>query len=312
MRSGILKAACLGLAVSGLPVATALAQTAGAPPIVRGVTSNDLSFQLAETRQQLAEQGVRLNAAQDDIRRLTGELETTRFELSRSQTQNQQLLADVERLGAEMDRARRQMEAQSRAISSILLELGLEPEPDLFAGAPAEPAQAGLPPEPAQNGPGTAGGPRILAQPGGGLPEGSLGTLPASQLPGESGPLFAEARSRLLRLDYAGAEQAFRHFIDVFEKDPQAGEAHFWLAEALYQQQAYSEAGGVYTTMIRSFPDDARAPDALVRLARTMRLIGERDRACQALETLPRRYPNASRTVRDLAAVERTQSRCAN
>ncbi len=311
MRSGMFKAAVIGLALSGLSLPPALAQAAGSPPIVRGVTSNDLSFQLAETRQQLAEQGVRLNAAQDDIRRLNGEVETTRFQLSQSQNQNQQLLADVERLGAELDRARRQMAAQSQAISAILLELGLEPEPDLFVDAPVPQAEASLvlPPE---NGAASANGPRILAQPGGGLPEGSLGTLTASQLPPEPGPLFAEARSRLLRLDYAGAEEGFRRFIDQFDKDPQAGEAHFWLAEALYQQQAFAEAGGVYTTMIRSFPDDARAPDALVRLARTMRLIGERERACQALETLPRRYPNASRTVRDLAAVERTQSRCAN
>ena len=62
--------------------------------------------------------------------------------------------------------------------------------------------------------------------------------------------------------------------------------------------------------MIRSFPDDERAPDALARLARSMRLIGETERACQALRTLPQRYPNASRVVRDLAAVERTRSGC--
>jgi len=62
--------------------------------------------------------------------------------------------------------------------------------------------------------------------------------------------------------------------------------------------------------MIRSFPDDARAPDALARLARSMRLIGDTAKACQALDTLPKRYPDASKVVRDLAAVERTRSGC--
>jgi tol-pal system protein YbgF len=145
-----------------------------------------------------------------------------------------------------------------------------------------------------------------------GAPQGSLGTLPASALPGEAGPLFAAAKAKLVQFDYAGAEQAFRAFLDEFGDDPQAGEAHYWLAESLYQQKAYAKSGAAYTTMIRSYPDDPRAPDALVKLARSMRLIGDKDKACVALDTLPKRYPNASGVTRDLAAVERTRSGCDN
>jgi tol-pal system protein YbgF len=145
-----------------------------------------------------------------------------------------------------------------------------------------------------------------------GAPQGSLGTLPASALPGEAGPLFAAAKAKLVQFDYAGAEEAFRAFLDGFSSDPQAGEAHYWLAESLYQQKAYAESGAAYTTMIRSYPDDPRAPDALVKLARSMRLIGDKDKACVALDTLPKRYPNASGVTRDLAAVERTRSGCDN
>ena len=142
------------------------------------------------------------------------------------------------------------------------------------------------------------------------LPEGVLGTIAASELPGEAGPLFAMAKSRLIRFDYAGAEEAFRAFIDQFGADPQAGEAHYWLGESLYQQRAFAESGAAYTTMIRSYPDDVRAPDALVKLARAMRLIGDTEKACLALNTLPKRYPDASDVTRDLAAVELTRSRC--
>ncbi|MEZ5946145.1 MAG: tol-pal system protein YbgF [Hyphomonas sp.] len=144
------------------------------------------------------------------------------------------------------------------------------------------------------------------------LPTGSLGTIPASALPGEAGPLFASAKAKLIQFDYAGAEVAFRAFIDQFSDDPQAGEAHYWLAEALYQQKAYADSGAAYTTMIRSYPDDPRAPDALVKLARAMRLIGDKEKACLALDTLPKRYPKASGVTRDLAAVERTKSGCSN
>ena len=132
----------------------------------------------------------------------------------------------------------------------------------------------------------------------------------ASAQPGQAGPLFAAAKGKLVQFDYAGAEQAFRKFLDEFGDDPQAGEAHYWLAESLYQQKAYAASGAAYTTMIQSYPDDPRAPDALVKLARSMRLIGDKNKACLALDTLPKRYPNASGVTRDLAAVERTRSGC--
>lgn len=142
------------------------------------------------------------------------------------------------------------------------------------------------------------------------LPAGSLGTIPASALPGDAGQLFAAAKSKFIRFDYAGAEEAFSQFIEAFGDDPQVGEAHYWMGEAMYNQKAYAEAGSAYTTMIRSYPDDPRAPDALVRLARVMRLVGDTEKACLALDTLPKRYPMASGVTNDLAAVERTKSRC--
>ena len=139
---------------------------------------------------------------------------------------------------------------------------------------------------------------------------GSLGTISASNLPGEAGPLFAEAKSRLTKFDHAGAEEAFRSFLETFGDDPQAGEAQYWLGETLYQQGAYAEAGAAYTKMIQSYPDDLRAPDALVKLARAMRLVGESERACAALAELPKRYPNPSAVTKNLAAVEATRSSC--
>ena len=128
--------------------------------------------------------------------------------------------------------------------------------------------------------------------------------------PGAAGPLFAEAKLRLTQFDHAGAEQAFRSFLDQFADDPQAGEAQYWLGETLYQQGAYAEAGAAYTSMIQNYPDDMRAPDALVKLARAMRLVGESERACTALAALPQRYPNASAVTKNLAAVESTRASC--
>ncbi len=321
----MLKASLTGLAALGLLATPALAQDRGAP-IVKGVTTGALSQQVDQTRQQTADLMLEINRNAERINQLSGRVETLEYELSRTRDGAQQQMLDNETLAQQNADLRAQLDAQARAITALQMVMGIEPTETLTMGSsagaasgpaptpfPSSSGQQAIGPAPSSAPAGSSGGPSVLTpapSTQGGLPEGSLGTISASQLPGEAGPLFAVARQRLLALDYAGAQQAFQAFVTQFGSDPQAGEAYFWLGETLHQQNAYAESGQAYTTMIRSFPDDERAPDALARLARSMRLIGDTPKACQALDTLPKRYPNASKVVRDLAAVERTRSGC--
>ncbi|MBK8197779.1 MAG: tol-pal system protein YbgF [Acidobacteria bacterium] len=317
----MLKTALTSLAVAGLMVIPSTAQTVTYPargaPISKGVTTGDLSVQVDQARQQSADMLVQFNRLEEQVGTLSGRVEALEYELGQARDTNNNLMSDNETLARDAAAMRETLDRQARAITGLQVMLGIEPEPEpeTYSSADTSPqtpqyfGQGGVP----ANGRGVdSSGPAQLAPTGSSLPEGSLGTLPATALPGEAGPLFAEAKARLIRLDYAGAEEAFQSFIDKFGKDPQAGEAYFWLGEALHQQKAYADAGAAYTTMIRSYPDDVRAPDALVRLARAMRFVGETDKACTALDALPKRYPDASKVVRDLAAVERTRSGCKN
>lgn len=316
----MMKAALTSFALAGLLVVPSTAQVVTTPsrgaPITKGVTTGDLSVQVDQARQAAADLLIQVNRLETQLSNVNGRVEALEFELSRTRDANNDLLTDNETLARDAAALRQQVDKQARAIAAMQMMLGIEPEPEPIetysalddAGAPQGFALT----QPQSNGRGVdSSGPAPLNT-GSALPEGSLGTLPASQLPGEAGALFAEAKARLIRLDYAGAEEAFRAFIDQFGKDKQAGEAYFWLGEALHQQQAYADSGAAYTTMIRSYPDDVRAPDALVRLARAMRFLGETEKACTALDTLPKRYPDATKVVRDLAAVERTRSGCKN
>lgn len=132
----------------------------------------------------------------------------------------------------------------------------------------------------------------------------------ASNLPTEADPLFQDGKARLLRFDYEGAERSFKTFLERYPSHSQAGEAQYWLGEVLYQQKSYNESGTAYSDMIRKFPTDVRAPDALVKLGRSLRLVGDTTRACAVLATLPTRYPEASPVTRNLADVERARSSC--
>lgn len=142
------------------------------------------------------------------------------------------------------------------------------------------------------------------------LPEGSLGTLPASQLPGGAGPLFELGKNRLLNFDYDGAEKAFRAFLEEFGDDAQAGEAHYWLGEVLYQQGDFAGSARFLTTMLQDYPEDPRRGEALVKLARSLREVGEPARACAFLGRLNQVAPDASAVTKNLARVEQQRSKC--
>ena len=326
----------------------AFAQQKGAP-IYQGLTSEQVGVQLNELRASNAALGAQITGLESDKADLNGKLETLQFLLSQSRDQINDMQADDAEIGrligrlegrlSRQDTRMAQLEAQLRSLQS---RLGQTEETLLeqTAQAAPSPTTSGTPRSLAgartvtrtesRNAPdSTTSATLAQTKPSESdvdtpvtvqstaqtsttrtLPQGSLGTIPASALPGEAGPLFALAKSRLLQFNYSGAEEAFRAFLTQFGDDPQAGEAQYWLAEVLYQQEAYPESGQAYTTMIRTYPDDPRAPEALAKLARSMRLVGEMEKACNALDLLPQRYPNASGVTQNLAAGERVRAGC--
>lgn len=310
--------------------------------IVQGVTSGELAGTVEELRLSNAELRARMTGIESDKARLNGKLETLEFLLSESRDEVNRMQSDDAELQRLITRLESRLSEQEDTIATLQSELdALRPEPAFLSNtgsapqtsfsqsvdlASSENGAAVLDAEEGVSIASVSGPTRIVRREetlageageivqigpdGQPLPQGSLGTLPASALPGEAGPLFAEAKSRLLQFDYAGAEVAFRSFLTAFQDDPQAGEAQYWLAEVLYQQEMYPESGAAYTDMIRTYPDDPRAPEALAKLARSMRLVGDTAQACNALELLPQRYPNASGVTKNLAAGERVRSGC--
>ena len=288
-------------------------------PVERGTTSGGLAGEIAEIRQQNADMRVELSRLQTEVNDLNGQIETLEFLLSQSRDEAARLQEDDSRIGSaiesldtENERLTERVKRLENAISSLTdtvesqdVAMRSRDSEDDEADEEAEEAssRAGRDDSDASDDAERAGGRDPDYQ-------GSLGQIEASNLPGEAGPLFADAKTKLLNFDFEGAETAFRAFLDRFGDDPQAGEAQYWLAEALFQQDAYAESGQAYTKMIREYPDHPRAPDALVKLARSMRLVGDMDRACNALSILPEQYPDASGVTKNLANLERTRADC--
>jgi len=153
--------------------------------------------------------------------------------------------------------------------------------------------------------------------PGSGLPQGTLGTLPADPnlagAPPAATPAaaFTAANNLLLEGDYAGAEAAFTDFISRYPDHARAPEANYRLGQTLTARRATADAAGAYIAAIRGYPKTAWAPDAMLELARSLLTQGDRANACSVLANLSSRYPTASAQVKGRAATTAVQAKCA-
>lgn len=312
-----------------------LAQSA---PIRIGQTSTMQAIE--QTDQSLARQSAHIATLEEEMQRLTGRVESLEFKLG----QSEQLISDLTRDNRDLSERLARLEGQIDTLTRQQAVVSTNRYDNLRSSTSTVTSPAtgtsGAQPGTVWSGsstttqPSTSGGPtdlmggpnaqRVTSSPGSrsvlATPSqddlnqppqtGSLGTIPASALPGEAGALFELGKNRLINFDYPGAEAAFRAFLDAFGDDPQAGEAHYWLGEALYQQGDFAGSARFFTEMLKNYPDDPRRGEALVKLARSLREVGETERACTFLARIDDVAPNASTVTRQRVLQEQQRSNC--
>ncbi len=219
---------------------------------------------------------------QDRVEQLENELRDATAENERLQFQLREAQREITRLRAMVGE-----------LSSVNQTLAQPPEGESAPGSPGPaPAQRPAPPTPAP------------AQ------QGSLGTLPASQLPGDAGTAYGRARELLVAGRYAEAELAFNQFLQSFPNAETAADARFWFAFTLLARNNYRDAAANFVQYLQATPNGPRAPEAQVRLGMALAGLGETRQACGAFASLARRYPNAPRNIRELATREARASNC--
>ena len=149
------------------------------------------------------------------------------------------------------------------------------------------------------------------------VPQGSLPTQVQGMNPAAAKPVavqpVANAYDNGMALmnakQYDQAEMAFRQFLTANPRSPNVSNAHYWLGESYLKRNRFTDAAEQYLTIYQSYPKASIAPDALVKLAVSLRGMGQKAQACATLGEVGRKYPNASSEVR--AAVGREQKRAA-
>ena len=111
--------------------------------------------------------------------------------------------------------------------------------------------------------------------------------------------------------NWSAAEQSFTSFVKDYPDDPRAPTASYWLGETYFFRKEFPTAAAVFARNYRTYGQEApRAADNLLKLGMSLAAMGERDKACQTFGELAKRHPNASAPIRQALSRERTAAGC--
>lgn len=87
---------------------------------------------------------------------------------------------------------------------------------------------------------------------------------------------------------------AFEKFISEHPRSSFLPGANFWAGNAALQAQEVVSARSLFNTVISNWPQDPIAPDAMLGLANSLRLMGEARSSEDTLRRIIERYPDSS------------------
>lgn len=136
------------------------------------------------------------------------------------------------------------------------------------------------------------------------------GDAASTLLAGSAAEQYDYAFGLLARGEYDMAQGALVAFIAAHPDDPLSGNAQYWLGEAYYVREDFARAATAFLAGYQRYPDSAKAPDNLLKLAMTLGTLGQKADACATLDELVQRFPAAAETLRQRADRERASLAC--
>jgi tol-pal system protein YbgF len=258
----------------------------------------------------------RASDIEDQIRKLTGEIEVLNHRLDEIDQRMDRMKKDFDYKLCTM--TAQQLGAQAGAGQPNAIPCGGDTQNGAPPAANVPPPQQG-----AQNVPPPPTGVTRLAP-----PPGVLGTLPqqdaanAPQAQPEAAPppaqmaandthaQFEIAMNLLAKQQYDAASASFRTFADSNPKDALAPQALYWIGDIAYVQKDYQSAAHAFAESLKKYPASTRAPESMLKLGQALIAMNQKDEGCTTLRALPERYHSASKTVINEAEAVRRAGGC--
>jgi tol-pal system protein YbgF len=224
----------------------------------------------------------RMQAIEEQITRLTAQVEQADYQARQAQTRLQRLEEDVN--------TRFRMIEQGGGASA-------SPAP-----SSASPAGAVVDRPPATASAGTDE--RMLGQLTGG------NGAPAAALPDDPNTAYDTAFSKVRDGDYEAAESAMRAFVTKWPRHELSSNASYWMAETFYVRGNYEQAAKAFADGYQKYPRGAKAEDTLLKLGLTLSALNRGPDACVIFDQLQADFPRLSSTSKRRVDEERTQLKC--
>lgn len=170
-------------------------------------------------------------------------------------------------------------------------------EDSLAHGAAAAPGAAPSGGEPAD----LNGGSEVATAPSTGpveLPEGT----PREQ--------YDFAYNLLKNHQWGEGRAALQTFVEKHPDDELADNAAYWIGETYYINKQYKDAAKAFLEGYRKYPKADKAPDNLLKLAKSLAALDQIDNACTTYGKLLEDYPNSLPRIIKLAKSERKKLNC--
>jgi tol-pal system protein YbgF len=274
---------------------------------------------------RLAALEIRLSRIEEELRRMTGRLESLEYGRDRAQDRLDKLVADLD---ARLTRIEGGAPAPSAELP--VEEAAPRREPPPFVEPPAETAATA----PLRPGGRAAPSPQDDAAAQRGY---VLGTLPREAIMGGGSGAGATPRAAapepqrqaalprpdtprgrydaalalLQDGDFGSAQDEFRDFLADYADDPLAPSAAYWLGETHYVQRDFANAAAQFAKNFQTYGDSAqKAPDNLLKMGMSLSQLGQRQEACRVFDELASRFPNAAPPIKQAAARGRAGAGC--
>lgn len=125
--------------------------------------------------------------------------------------------------------------------------------------------------------------------------EGQGGAVAAGPVdPAAEAANYEAALNLLKEGKHADALAAFQRFITDHPRSQMLPGANFWAGNAALQARETVAARGFFNTVVSNWPTDPIAPDAMLGLANSLRLMGEARQSEDTLRRIIERYPDSS------------------
>jgi tol-pal system protein YbgF len=97
-----------------------------------------------------------------------------------------------------------------------------------------------------------------------------------------------------LRKRYDEAETGFNDFMQKYPDNSLAGTVQYRLGEVFYAKSDFRAAASNFLKGYTQYPKSRRAPDSLLMLGMSLRKLGEKEKACDALASVGTEFPRAT------------------